>query len=107
MAIQLTDLSFDQLAQLRQDVDKEIQARKAQEASALANLVQERASQLGVSVQELFSFLGKKGNVKKPTGVAKFANPANSAETWTGKGRKPTWFINAVNSGASEDSMRI
>ncbi|WP_018151048.1 H-NS histone family protein [Leeia oryzae] len=107
MGINLSDLSFDQLAQLRLDVEKEIRARKSQEASALANLVQERAQQLDVSVDELLALLGKKNTGKKAPLAAKFANPANPSDTWSGKGRKPGWFLAAIAAGKSEADLLI
>lgn len=103
----LSELSFDKLVQLKQDVEKEIRARKNQEASALASMVQERAAQLGVSVDEILGMLGKKSAGKKTVLAPKYANPKNPAETWTGKGRKPGWFVAALAAGRSEDQLRI
>lgn len=103
----LKDASFDELLVLRQEVEKEIRDRKNQETAALAKVVQERASQLGVTAEEILGMLGKKPVSKKSMGVAKYANPANAAETWTGKGRKPVWFAAALESGKSADDMLI
>ncbi len=32
--------------------------------------------------------------------AAKYANPDNRSETWTGRGRKPNWLVAKLNKGA-------
>ncbi len=44
---------------------------------------------------------------KQMTSEPKFADPANPARTWTGKGRRPDWFKSAVASGTRPDAMLI
>ncbi|MCB6183063.1 H-NS histone family protein [Leeia sp. TBRC 13508] len=107
MTIQLNELTLEQLTELRLSIDKEIASRKTNEANALVQLVQQRAAQLGVSVEDLLSIASKKGGQFKPTGVAKYANPSNPADTWTGKGRKPLWFIAALEEGKSAEELEI
>ena len=38
---------------------------------------------------------------------AKYINPKNSEQTWAGRGRKPTWFIEAVAQGRTLDELRV
>ena len=49
----------------------------------------------------------KKSAGKKTVLAPKYANPKNPAETWTGKGRKPGWFVAALAAGRTEDQLRI
>ena len=37
---------------------------------------------------------------------AKFVNPDNRSETWTGRGRKPNWLVAKLNKGAKMDRFR-
>jgi DNA-binding protein H-NS len=39
--------------------------------------------------------------------VAKYQNPGDSEQTWTGKGRRPAWFIAAIESGINSESLEI
>ena len=106
----LSELSFDQLLQLQSDVEKQIRARQKQETHSLASLVQERAQQIGVSVDEVWASIGKKpakSSAGKGSVAPKFANPAQPSETWSGRGRRPLWFIDAVNSGHAPEQMQI
>jgi DNA-binding protein H-NS len=37
----------------------------------------------------------------------KYRNPANRAETWSGRGRQPLWFAAAIKAGKKESSLLI
>ena len=39
--------------------------------------------------------------------AAKYANPDNRAETWTGRGRKPNWLVAKLNKGAKMTDFTI
>jgi DNA-binding protein H-NS len=44
---------------------------------------------------------------KRSPAVAKYANPANPSDTWSGRGRKPRWFDAALKSGKKPDDLAI
>ena len=71
--------------------------------AALAAL-EDKARELAFSLPELRS--GSTSKKRRPA-KAKFANPANPAQTWTGRGRKPRWIEAALSSGKSLDDMLI
>lgn len=43
----------------------------------------------------------------KAPGKAKFANPEDATQTWTGKGRRPDWFVAAITAGKTSDDLAI
>ena len=59
------------------------------------------AEKAGFRLEELFGKRGSKGS-----GVAKYRNPKDASQTWTGRGRKPNWLVDAVKKGAKM-SLRI
>src|SRR5690606_40189139 len=75
--------------------------RKKQEA---LSALEEKAKALGYSLNEL---VGMAAARKRKPAKAKYANPANKSETWTGRGRKPRWFEAALKSGKSLEDMAI
>lgn len=104
MTIDLSSMSLKELKALQSRISKEIEGfadRKKREALAA---LEEKARELGFSVAEL---TGAGKMRKRSPAVAKFANPANSSETWSGRGRKPLWFVAALKSGKSPDDMAI
>jgi DNA-binding protein H-NS len=45
--------------------------------------------------------------MSKHFSFAKYSNPANDSETWSGRGRKPLWFVAALKSGKRPEDMMI
>ncbi len=59
----------------------------------------------GFTVAELYGFAGKgKGRGKS---VAKYANPDDRSQTWTGRGRKPNWLVARLKKGAKVDDFSL
>ena len=105
MAIELDHLSLKELKDLQAQVARAIASfvdRKKKDA--LAEL-ENKARELGFSLAEL---TGVAPAPRKRTAAgAKDANPANSADTWSGRGRKPRWFAEALASGKTPDDLLI
>ncbi|NCU19161.1 H-NS histone family protein [Candidatus Falkowbacteria bacterium] len=100
----LDTLSLNELKALRARVDRAIatfEDRKMKEA--LAEL-EEAARKMGYNLAELTAIVS--GKKRKPA-AAKYANPANPSETWTGRGRKPRWMAAALAEGKSLDDLAI
>lgn len=102
--IDLSKLSMDELKQLKKDVDTAItgfaERRRAEAMKALEAVAKEH----GMTVNEIVGGKGKKAKAKAP---AKYANPADTSETWSGRGRQPAWFKAALKSGKSAESLTI
>ena len=49
----------------------------------------------------------KPGKKPKQPGVPKYADPDDKTKTWTGKGRRPDWFVAAMEAGKSSDDLAI
>ena len=104
MAINLNEMSLKELKDLHGQVTKAISTfedRKKKEA--LAEL-EEKARELGFSLSEL---TGTAAPRKRAPASAKYANPADSSDTWSGRGRKPRWFDAAIKEGKKPEDMAI
>ena len=104
MNIDLTNMDLKDLKKLQKNVAKEIDSfkdRKRQEALAAA---QEAVGALGFKLEDLM-----RGSKKMPKGksLPKYAHPENSAQTWTGKGRRPAWVVAHVEAGGSLEDLAI
>lgn len=102
MQIDVNTLSKDDLMALKGDIDKAlktIDTRRRAEAKKAADAA---AKQFGFSLDELIADGGKGSK-----GIAKYVNPNDGSQTWTGRGRKPNWVIAWLESGKSLDALEI
>ncbi len=104
MSIDLSDLSLKELKDLHGRTGKAIanfDDRKRKEAVAE---LEEFARAKGYNLAEL---TGAAVVRKRAPAVAKYANPANKSDTWSGRGRKPRWFVAALAAGKSAADLSI
>lgn len=104
MDINLNDLSLKELKDLQSQVEKAVNGyHDRRKKEAIAEL-EDRARAMGFSLAEL---TGAPVTRKRTAATAKFANPANPADTWTGRGRKPRWYEEALASGKTADDLAV
>lgn len=104
MTIDINSLSLKELKDLQSQVAKAIASfedRKKKEA--LAEL-EEIARGKGFSLAELTGLIVTR---KRAPASAKYANPADSSDTWSGRGRKPRWFVAALAAGKTPEDLAI
>lgn len=109
--VNLTKMSRDDLLKLKTDIDAQLKANeKSAKKDALA-AVKKAAEQHGFSLDEIVGAAPKKRGPKpgatKPKVAAKYANPADKSQTWTGRGRQPNWVKAAMAKGKSLADMAI
>ncbi len=95
-------MSKDELVALQKDVAAAIKdfdkRKKKEDLIATQKAVQE----FGFSLGEV------SGGCQTGAKVApRYRNPSNPDQTWTGRGRKPLWVVDALNSGKSLDDLAI
>ena len=107
MALNLDNLSHQEL----QAVIKEAQSHMK---SAHSNLIQDVKKKIdalldisGLSLAEVYPARGgKKGS--KGSVAPKYRNPTDPSKTWSGRGKQPIWFADAVKKrGVTAESLLI
>lgn len=99
-------LPLKDLIELDLKVQKAISLAKDRERMEVKQKIAALAEDSGFSVTELFG--GGRGAAKgKSSGVAKYKNPDNHSETWTGRGRKPNWLLAKLQKGAKMGDFEI
>ena len=99
----IDNLSYGDLVKLEERLKSAISARKTEDAKVAKEELGPWLAKAGFDLDELF---GKRGS-RKGKGVAKYRNPKDPAQTWTGRGRKPNWLIDAVKKGGKIDSFAV
>jgi len=106
-AINVDKMSLKDLVELNQRVQKAVLIAKERERTELKQKIAQMAENSGFSVGELFGATRVAGRGGKSSGVAKYRNPDNPSETWTGRGRKPNWLVARLAKGANVDDFEI
>lgn len=102
---EIETLSLKELKQLQRDVEAAIANFKDRERQKALAEVEAFARERGLNPADLAELAGRRG--KKSVGAAKYANPADASQTWTGRGRKPAWAAAALAAGKSLDDLAI
>jgi DNA-binding protein H-NS len=110
-----TDLSNYNLAELKGlqfDIEKEIKSRQQDEVRKAREQILAIAQDVGMPVAQLIANSprtkksgAQKGGAQK--GQARFRNPGDESQTWTGRGRQPKWIAEALAGGKSLDDFRV
>lgn len=103
--INVDKMSLKDLIELDLKVQKAIGVAKERERVELRSKIAALAEDSGFSVSELFG--GRTAGKAKSAGVAKYKNPDNPSETWTGRGRKPNWLVTKLGKGAKMADFEI
>lgn len=105
MAIDIKNLNHNQLSDLinraksrQDDLVKERESKLREKVLALVKAE-------GFTIEELFGAAAarKKGRKVKP----KYRNPDDAGQTWTGRGKRPRWFVDALAAGRKDKDLLI
>lgn len=97
-------LSLKELRELRGRIDKAIATFDERRKREVVSKIEEIAREHGFALNDLAETLlaRKRGPV-----AAKYVNPDDPEQTWTGRGRKPRWVTEALDAGKSLDDMAV
>ncbi len=99
----LEKMSVKDLMDLKARVENLIQQRKQEQKLALRDEMRTMAAEAGFSVEELFGGKAKKAGAAAP----KYMHPDDPTLTWSGRGRKPNWLVDALKDGAEMEDFAI
>jgi len=111
MAIDLKTLSPKELQALIANASAQMQEARVSHIQSVKQKIEHLLSQSGLSLDDIYPSRGKKGAGKKgKTGTVapKYRNPDDASQTWTGRGRQPLWFAQAIKRrGVTVESLLI
>lgn len=97
----LENLTLDELKTLKRDIARAIRTYRHRQKKEAIAAVEAAAREFGFSLSELT------GARPKRTNPPKYQNPAHPELTWSGLGRKPDWFKDAVEAGKAPEDLLI
>ncbi len=97
-AINYKEITVAQLQQAQSEITAALKNARQNEISAARLKIQAIAESVGIPMKELLT-MPVKAKAPATRAPVKFRNPDNSAQEWTGRGRKPRWVQAYVDSG--------
>lgn len=101
--INLDNLNVDELRAITENAQQLISQKQHQRLHDAYIQFEKIAEDSGSSIDEILragESLEKKRNIK-------YRNTEDSNDTWTGRGRKPTWLVDALASGKELEDFAI
>lgn len=90
------------------DIEREIKSRQEDEVKKAREQILSITQSVGLPIEQLLANAAKEPKAEKgSTVLAQYRNPADSEQTWTGRGRQPRWMVEALAKGKTLDEFRI
>jgi DNA-binding protein H-NS len=102
--INVDKMSLKDLLELEAKVQKAIINARERERAEIKQKVEAIVQTAGFSVSELF---GARGGARGRAVAAKYVNPDDRSQTWTGRGRKPKWLVAKLEKGAKLEDFAV
>lgn len=103
-AIDLDTMTRDELEALRAGIDAAIEAVEADHRAEAIRAAEAAAGEMGFRLRDL---VGDKRTPRTAPVPPKYRHPENPDVTWSGRGRKPRWFTDALERGETAEGMKI
>lgn len=100
----LSNMSASELRNLQEQVKRELKKRESQDVQKAKEEIFAIAQRVGLPLKEL---IATPGRGKGGTVAARYRNPGDATQQWTGRGRQPKWVKEWLDSGKSVDDLRI
>ncbi len=100
----LEAMSLKELRQLQKDLAKAVSTYEDRHKAEVRAKLEAIAKKMGYSLADL---IGVEVKATRAPAAAKYRHPENAALTWSGRGRKPQWFVEALAAGKSADDLAV
>ncbi|MEO8672645.1 MAG: H-NS histone family protein [Tahibacter sp.] len=121
MAIDVDSLTPKQLSELLARVEQRQKSIDSERIEKVRKKVATMVKAEGLTLEELFGKVRKTRGPGRPKGKSaakaktkakrplppKFRNPAAPTETWSGRGKRPRWYVAAVAAGKKDKDLLI
>lgn len=109
MAINLENLSPAELQALIQSAEAQMNAARKTHIQSIRAQIDALLSRSGLAIDEVYPRRGGKASkAAKPAVAPKYRNPENPTQTWSGRGKRPQWFNDALKKrGVTAESLLI
>ncbi len=109
MAIKLDSLSPAELQALIKNAEAQMESARKNHVKEVRAKIDGILAGAGLSIGEVYPTRGGRSAKGPKAAVApKYRNPDNAAQTWSGRGKRPLWFNEALKKrGVTAESLLI
>ncbi|NID15523.1 H-NS family nucleoid-associated regulatory protein [Luteibacter yeojuensis] len=107
MAVDIKNLNHSQLTELIAKAQSRQNELRKDKVAKVREKINALLKAEGLGIDDVFGNRATKGRRATPgTPVAaKYRNPANPEQTWSGRGKRPNWFNDALKAGKKEKDL--
>ncbi|MGA7439772.1 MAG: H-NS histone family protein [Luteibacter sp.] len=105
MAVDIKNLSHTQLTELIAKAQSRQGELLKEKVARLREKISELIKAEGLTFDDVFGKNAPKSRRAGTAVAAKYRNPTNPEQTWSGRGKRPRWFSDALKAGTKESDM--
>ena len=108
--VDLNKLKLSELTKLQMQIEDRLVQLEVEERQNALDAARRAAREFGFTLEDLLANVASGKTSRRPAenvNPPKFANPENKAQTWSGRGRRPAWFVAALDAGKTPEQMEI
>ena len=106
--LEFSSYSFDELLEIKKDLDGELETRKSKEIEGLRAKLRDNAQALGISIEELTGLSkGSRRQTKHVRGPQPARYQGPNGELWSGRGPSPRWMKPLLAKGKKKEDFLI
>lgn len=98
-------LSESELREIINNAEKALKEKQSNKRKETINKIKELAASIGITVE--IHDTEKKLDKRSSTVAARYRNPEDASQTWTGRGLKPKWIQVLLDAGKSLSDFEI
>lgn len=109
MAINLESLSPTELQALIKNAEAQMESARKNHVKEVRTKIDGILAGAGLTIGDVYPTRGGR-SAKGPKAVVapKYRNPDNASQTWSGRGKRPLWFVEALKKrGVTAESLLI
>jgi DNA-binding protein H-NS len=107
MAVDIKNLNHNQLSELINKAQARQGELRKEKVSKLREKIHALIKTEGYAFEDIFGHGRVKARKTGGTVPPKYRNPANPEQTWSGRGKRPRWFNEALKAGKKEKDLAI
>lgn len=107
MAVDIKNLSHNQLNELIAKAQSRQNELRREKVSSLRDKINALIKAEGFTFDDVFGARAPKSKRAGTTVAAKYRNPDDEEQTWSGRGKRPRWFNDALKAGKKESDLLV